>query len=152
MNLVNAQQARRILDRIVGFELSPVLWRKMSAKNNLSAGRVQSVAVRLTAEREREITSFQPVSSFKVEAFFNAPDLGGKIVGFRAEGARFPKGEAAEQFLKECVGADYTVKDIQIKPARRSPAAPFTTSTLQQEASRKLGYGVARTMLLAQKL
>src|SRR6476620_3057063 len=152
MNLVNAQQARRVLDRIVGFELSPVLWRKISMKNNLSAGRVQSVAVRLIAEREREINAFTPQSSFKVEAIFTATDSAGKQLSFKAEGSRFPKAEAAEQFLKECIGANYTVKDIQVKPTKRTPAAPFTTSTLQQEASRKLGYGVSRTMLLAQKL
>jgi DNA topoisomerase I len=152
MDLVNAQQARRILDRIVGFELSPVLWRKMSMKNNLSAGRVQSVAVRLIAEREREINAFVPQSSFKIEALLNAPDSNGRSVNFKAEGSKFPKAEAAETFLKECVGATYKVKDVQVKPTRRSPAAPFTTSTLQQEASRKLGYGVSRTMILAQKL
>src|SRR5688572_6521828 len=152
MNLVNAQQARRILDRIVGFELSPVLWRKMSMKNNLSAGRVQSVAVRLIAEREREINAFTPVSTFRVEALFSSKDNTGKTISFRAEGSKFPKAEAAEEFLKSCINAQYTVRDIQVKPSRRSPAAPFTTSTLQQEASRKLGYGVSRTMLLAQKL
>src|SRR5215204_152328 len=152
MNLVNAQQARRILDRIVGFELSPVLWRKISMKNNLSAGRVQSVAVRLIAEREREINAFSPQSSFRVEAIFNATDDAEKQIAFKAEGSRFPKADAAEQFLKECIGANYTVKDIQVKPTKRTPSAPFTTSTLQQEASRKLGYGVSRTMLLAQKL
>ena len=152
MDLVNAQQARRVLDRIVGFELSPVLWRKMSMKNNLSAGRVQSVAVRLIAEREREINAFTAQSSFKVEALFNSPDSTGKQISFKAEGSKFPKSEQAEQFLKECIGATYKIKDIQVKPTRRSPAAPFTTSTLQQEASRKLGYGVSRTMLLAQKL
>ena len=152
MNLVNAQQARRILDRIVGFELSPVLWRKISMKNNLSAGRVQSVAVRLIAEREREINAFSAQSSFRVEAIFNATDDAGKQIAFKAEGSRFPKADAAEQFLKECIGANYTVKDIQVKPTKRTPSAPFTTSTLQQEASRKLGYGVSRTMLLAQKL
>ncbi|MGZ3912276.1 MAG: type I DNA topoisomerase [Flavisolibacter sp.] len=152
MNLVNAQQARRVLDRIVGFELSPVLWRKISMKNNLSAGRVQSVAVRLIAEREREINAFNPQSCFKLEAIFSAVDLGGKPISFKAEGTRFSKAEAAEQFLKECIGAKYSVKDIQVKPTKRTPSAPFTTSTLQQEASRKLGYGVSRTMLLAQKL
>jgi DNA topoisomerase-1 len=152
MDLVNAQQARRILDRIVGFELSPILWRKISAKNNLSAGRVQSVAVRIIAEREREINAFSPQSSFKIEAIFSAPDNSGKQISFRAEGSKFPKEENAEQFLKECIGAGYTIKDIQVKPTRRTPSAPFTTSTLQQEASRKLGYGVSRTMLLAQKL
>lgn len=152
MNLVKAQQARRILDRIVGFELSPVLWRKVSVKNNLSAGRVQSVAVRLIAEREREINAFDPQSSFKIEAFFEAPDSSGKQVLFKADGTRFPEAKDADKFLQSCIGAGYKIKDVQVKPTRRSPAAPFTTSTLQQEASRKLGYGVSRTMLLAQKL
>jgi DNA topoisomerase I len=152
MNLVNAQQARRILDRIVGFELSPVLWRKISMKNNLSAGRVQSVAVRLVAEREREINAFTAQSSFKIEAVFTPEDSSGRQMSFKAEGSKFSNAESAEAFLQQCIGANYTVKDIQIKPTRRSPSAPFTTSTLQQEASRKLGYGVARTMLLAQKL
>ncbi len=152
MNLVNAQQARRILDRIVGFELSPVLWRKISMKNNLSAGRVQSVAVRIIAEREREINAFKPQSSFKIEALFTATDSTGKSITFKAEGSKFNDAEDAEKFLKRCIGASYQVKDIQVKPAKRTPAAPFTTSTLQQEASRKLGYGVSRTMLLAQKL
>lgn len=152
MNLVNAQQARRILDRIVGFELSPVLWRKMSMRNNLSAGRVQSVAVRLIAEREREINAFQPTGSFKVEAFFAAKDVNNKPVTFKAEGGKFSNAEGAGKFLESCKGAQYTVRDIQVKPAKKSPAAPFTTSTLQQEASRKLGYSVSRTMLLAQKL
>jgi DNA topoisomerase I len=152
MNLVNAQQARRILDRIVGFELSPVLWRKMSMKNNLSAGRVQSVAVRIVAEREREINAFASVSSFKIEAVFTARDLSGKTVSFKAEGKKQASSENAEIFLTNCIGATYTVNDVQVKPARKTPAAPFTTSTLQQEASRKLGYSVIRTMLLAQKL
>jgi DNA topoisomerase-1 len=152
MNLVNAQQARRVLDRIVGFELSPVLWRKMSMKNNLSAGRVQSVAVRIIAEREREINAFVPVSSFKMEALFTAKDLSGKMVTFSAEGKKQSSAENAEKFLQSCFGADYTVGDIQVKPGKKTPAAPFTTSTLQQEASRKLGYSVSRTMLLAQKL
>lgn len=152
MNLVNAQQARRVLDRIVGFELSPVLWRKMSMRNSLSAGRVQSVAVRLIAEREREINAFVSSGSFKVEASFTANDITGKNVTFKAEGAKQNTQQDAEKFLQSCIGANYTVKDIQIKPARKSPAAPFTTSTLQQEASRKLGYGVSKTMVLAQKL
>jgi DNA topoisomerase-1 len=152
MDLVNAQQARRILDRIVGFELSPVLWRKMSMKNNLSAGRVQSVAVRIIAEREREINAFQAVSSFKIEALFTAKDVTGKAVIFSAEGKKQATAENAEKFLQSCIGADYTVTDIQVKPGKKTPAAPFTTSTLQQEASRKLGYSVSRTMLLAQKL
>src|SRR4051812_45119433 len=152
MNLVNAQQARRVLDRIVGFELSPVLWRKMSMGNSLSAGRVQSVAVRLIAEREREINAFKSVSSFKIEAFFTEKDAQDRPVTFKAEAVKQSTAQAAEQFLQSCIGANYTVKDIQVKPTRRSPAAPFTTSTLQQEASRKLGYGVSKTMLLAQKL
>src|SRR5215204_4391798 len=152
MNLVMAQQARRILDRIVGFELSPVLWRKISMRNNLSAGRVQSVAVRLIAEREREINAFTVQSSFKIEALFNAKDNNNRNITFKAEGNKFADASHAEQFLKECIGANYKVKDIQVKPTKRTPAAPFITSTLQQEASRKLGYGVSRTMLLAQKL
>ena len=152
MNLVNAQQARRILDRIVGFELSPVLWRKMSMKNNLSAGRVQSVAVRIIAEREREINAFTSVSTFRIEALFTAKDVSGKTVSFKAEGKKQTSAENAENFLKSCIGADYTVSDVQVKPGKKTPAAPFTTSTLQQEASRKLGYSVSRTMILAQKL
>ncbi|WEK34408.1 MAG: type I DNA topoisomerase [Candidatus Pseudobacter hemicellulosilyticus] len=152
MNLVNAQQARRVLDRIVGFELSPVLWRKMSMKNNLSAGRVQSVAVRLIAEREREINAFTAVSNFRIEALFTANDLTNKPVTFSAEGKKHANAEGAESFLQSCMGANYTVTDIQVKPARKSPAAPFTTSTMQQEASRKLGYSVSRTMTLAQRL
>jgi DNA topoisomerase-1 len=152
MNLVMAQQARRVLDRIVGFELSPVLWRKISMRNNLSAGRVQSVAVRLIAEREREINAFTAVSSFKVEGLFTANDVGGKPVTFSAEAKKQSSAEDAEAFLKSCIGATYTVGDIQVRPGKRSPAPPFTTSTLQQEASRKLGYGVSRTMILAQKL
>lgn len=152
LNLVNAQQARRILDRIVGFELSPVLWRKMSMKNNLSAGRVQSVAVRIIAEREREINAFTPVSSFKIDAVFTALDLGGKSTTFKAEGGKYAEEKDALSFLNSCLGASYSVADIQVKPAKRTPAAPFTTSTLQQEAGRKLGYSVSRTMLLAQKL
>jgi DNA topoisomerase-1 len=152
MNLVNAQQARRILDRIVGFELSPVLWRKMSMKNNLSAGRVQSVAVRITAEREREINAFTPVGTFKIEASFTSKDITGKNVVFSAEGKKFAQEAGAEEFLKSCISAKYTITDIQVRPGKKSPAAPFITSTLQQEASRKLGYSVSRTMLLAQKL
>jgi DNA topoisomerase I len=153
MDLVNAQQARRILDRIVGFELSPVLWRKMSMRNNLSAGRVQSVAVRLIVEREREINHFDITSSFKVEAYFGAEDINKKKVVFKAEGPdRIKEAADANSFLEKCIGAKYTVKDVQVKPAKKSPSAPFTTSTLQQEASRKLGYSVSKTMLLAQKL
>jgi len=153
MDLVMAQQARRVLDRIVGFELSPVLWRKISTSNkSLSAGRVQSVAVRLIAEREREINAFEPVSHFKIEGLFNAVDITGKSVTFKAEGRKQNSAEDAEKFLSGCVGADYRVADIRVKPGKRTPAPPFTTSTLQQEASRKLGYGVARTMQVAQKL
>ncbi|HSB92131.1 MAG TPA: type I DNA topoisomerase [Flavitalea sp.] len=152
MNLVNAQQARRILDRIVGFELSPVLWRKMSMKNNLSAGRVQSVAVRIIAEREREINAFKAVSTFKVEAVFTAPDTNKKIVNFTAEGKKYSNEDGAQAFLESCIAAEFTVTDVQVKPGKKTPPAPFTTSTLQQEASRKLGYGVSRTMVLAQKL
>ncbi|HOZ84256.1 MAG TPA: type I DNA topoisomerase [Niabella sp.] len=152
MNLVNAQQARRVLDRIVGFELSPVLWRKISVKNNLSAGRVQSVAVRLIADREREINAFEVQSSFKVEAIFTSKDTAGKAIPFKAEGKRYDNSAGAEAFLQSCIQANYKVGDIQVKPGKRSPAAPFTTSTLQQEASRKLGYGVSKTMLIAQQL
>ena len=153
MDLVDAQQARRILDRIVGFELSPVLWRKIGMQKSLSAGRVQSVAVRLIAEREREINQFLPESVFKISALFTAPDINKKKVKFKAEGPqKLATGSAAEKFLNECKGAKYTVKDINVKEGKRTPSAPFTTSTLQQEASRKLGYSVSKTMLLAQKL
>jgi DNA topoisomerase-1 len=152
MNLVNAQQARRVLDRIVGFELSPVLWRKIGQQGGLSAGRVQSVAVKLIAEKEREINAFKPVSSFKIEASLAATDINNKTVAFKADGNKYNEAEDAEEFLKSCIGAKYTVKDIQVKPGKRTPAPPFTTSTLQQEASRKLGYGVSKTMLLAQRL
>ena len=153
MDLVDAQQARRILDRIVGFELSPVLWRKIGMQRSLSAGRVQSVAVRLIAEREREINQFIPESVFKVSALFSALDINKKKVKFKAEGPqKLTTAGAAEKFLNECKGAKYTVKDITVKDGKRTPSAPFTTSTLQQEASRKLGYSVSKTMLLAQKL
>jgi DNA topoisomerase I len=152
MDLVNAQQARRVVDRIVGFELSPVLWKKIGMQGGLSAGRVQSVAVKLIAEKEREINAFNAESSFKVEAGLVATDLNNRAVSFKAEGAKYDAQSSAEQFLQTCIGANYTVKDIQVKPGKRTPAAPFTTSTLQQEASRKLGYGVSKTMLLAQKL
>ena len=153
MDLVMAQQARRVLDRIVGFELSPVLWRKISTSNkNLSAGRVQSVAVRLIADREREINAFKPVSHFKIEGLFVADDITGKPVTFKAEGRKQDSAEGAEAFLEGCIGANYKVTDVRVKPGKRTPAPPFTTSTLQQEASRKLGYGVGKTMLIAQKL
>lgn len=153
LNLVNAQQARRVLDRLVGFELSPVLWRKIGMQRGLSAGRVQSVAVRLIVERERDINGFTAVSSFKIDGFFQAADHSGKSVSFKAEGPnKLPDSPSAEQFLNSCKGATYKVADIQVKPAKRTPSAPFTTSTLQQEASRKLGFGVSKTMRIAQQL
>jgi len=151
INLVNAQQARRILDRLVGFELSPILWRKI--KGSLSAGRVQSVAVRLIVDREREINQFNGTSSFKIIAQFRANDKFGNEVVFKAELAKNKSEEKdALSFLKKCIGAEYKVNDVQVKPAKKSPSAPFTTSTLQQEASRKLSFSVARTMLIAQRL
>ncbi len=151
MDLVNAQQARRVLDRLVGFEMSPVLWRKIQGK--LSAGRVQSVAVRILVEREREINQFEATSSFKIEGIFAAPDHAQKPVVFKAEGPdKFPEQKDAQAFLERCKNASYKVSDVQVKPAKRTPAAPFTTSTLQQEASRKLGYSVTRTMRVAQSL
>ena len=145
-HLVDAQQARRILDRLVGFELSPILWKKI--KPQLSAGRVQSVAVRLIVEREREIDIFKVTAAFKVVGIF---EIGGKT--FKAEvPKKYTTEEEAEFFLKNCIGADFSVKNLEVKPGKRSSSAPFTTSTLQQEASRKLGYSVAQTMVLAQKL
>ena len=153
MDLVDAQQARRILDRIVGFELSPVLWRKIGMQRSLSAGRVQSVAVRLIAEREREINQFNPESAFKISALFSSLDINKKKVKFKAEGPqKLKNASSAEVFLTSCKSATYTVKDVNVKDGKRTPSAPFTTSTLQQEASRKLGYSVSKTMLLAQKL
>ncbi|QES89728.1 type I DNA topoisomerase [Rhizosphaericola mali] len=153
MNLVDAQQARRILDRLVGFELSPVLWRKVGMQRSLSAGRVQSVAVKLIAEREREINAFKAESSFKVEGHFVAKDINKKDVVFKADGpAKLKSVQDAETFLDSCKKSTYKVVDVQVKPTKRTPAAPFTTSTLQQEASRKLGYSVSRTMRLAQQL
>ncbi len=153
MDLVMAQQARRVLDRLVGFELSPVLWRKMSMHNNLSAGRVQSVTVRLVVEREREINAFKQEGRFSVEALFTSPDVNKKIVVFKASGPEKIKAvEDAEAYVRKCIGANYTVADVQVKPAKKSPSAPFTTSTLQQEAGRKLGYSVSRTMQVAQRL
>lgn len=147
-NLVNAQQARRVLDRLVGFELSPVLWKKV--KPSLSAGRVQSVAVRLIVEREREINRFEAEASYKVVAIFNT---GKGKEQLKAElPQRFPTSAEAEQFLKDCVSANFKVGNLETKPSKRTPAAPFTTSTLQQEASRKLGFSVARTMQVAQRL
>ena len=152
MNLVDAQQARRVLDRIVGFELSPVLWKKIGMQRSLSAGRVQSVAVKLIAEKEREINQFHSVGSFKIDALLAAKDLNDRSVAFKADGKKYDEVNDAEKFLQSCFGAKYTVRDVQVRPGKRTPAAPFTTSTLQQEASRKLGYGVSKTMLLAQKL
>jgi len=146
-NLVNAQQARRVLDRLVGYELSPVLWRKI--KGGLSAGRVQSVAVRLIVEKEREITNFTSKPSYKVVGEFLTEE--GKK--FKASLPKnFETKEDAESFLNSCIATDFKVEDLQKKPAKKSPAAPFTTSTLQQEASRKLGFQVARTMMIAQRL
>ena len=147
LNLVDAQQARRVLDRLVGFRLSPVLWRKV--RPNLSAGRVQSEAVRLIVEREREIEGFTPTSFYRVRATFTTPD--GQTI--TAELNRKPATqEEAEAFLNRCIGKDFTVTSVVTKPTRRTPAPPFTTSTLQQEAARKLGYSVASTMRVAQSL
>ena len=150
-NLVNAQQARRVLDRIVGFELSPVLWRKV--KPALSAGRVQSVAVRLIVEREREANAFVCESSYRVVAMFEVKDKDGSISDVKAElSSRLKSKEVAEAFLQKCVDSTYKIEDITTRPLKKSPAPPFTTSTLQQEAARKLGLPVARTMMIAQKL
>ncbi|WP_044171393.1 type I DNA topoisomerase [Flectobacillus major] len=147
MDLVNAQQARRLLDRLIGFELSPVLWSKV--KKGLSAGRVQSVAVRIIVERERDIETFDSKSSFKVVAQF-------LLEGNKVLQAELPKNfeteDTARSFLEKCIGASFKIKSLETKPAKKSPSPPFTTSTLQQEASRKLGYSVASTMLYAQKL
>ena len=146
LDLVNAQQARRVLDRLVGFELSPVLWKKVKA--GLSAGRVQSVAVRIIVEREREIEKFMASSFYNVRGNF---DLGSAVL--KADLSRKLKdSEEANAFLNKANGADYTISNIETKPAKRTPAAPFTTSTLQQEASRKLGFSVSRTMVIAQRL
>lgn len=147
-NLVYAQQARRVLDRLVGFELSPVLWKKV--KPSLSAGRVQSVAVRLIVDREREVNQFSSEANFKVTATFGN---GVDHASFLAElPQRLETEEQAQLFLQDCLGASFNISKLEVKPAKRNPAAPFTTSTLQQEASRKLGYSVARTMQLAQRL
>lgn len=151
MNLVNSQQARRILDRIVGFEISPVLWKKVQPA--LSAGRVQSVAVRLIVERERDIIGFKSESSFRVTATFLTLREKGENSIVKAEAAKkFPTEEEARKFLELCAEADYTINSISVKPGTRSPAPPFTTSTLQQEAFRKLGFSVSQTMSVAQKL
>ncbi|WP_442795059.1 type I DNA topoisomerase [Pelobium manganitolerans] len=146
-DLVNAQQARRVLDRLVGFELSPVLWKKV--KPSLSAGRVQSVAVRLIVDREREINAFESTAAYRVVAIFFTD----KKELFKAELAqKFDTEQEAQQFLQDCSGASFQVSSLDTKPLKRNPAAPFTTSTLQQEASRKLGFSVSRTMSVAQKL
>lgn len=146
-NLVNAQQARRVLDRLVGFELSPVLWKKV--KPSLSAGRVQSVAVRLIVDREREINSFESTSAYRIVAVFSTD----KKDIFKAElSQKFEEQIEAETFLKDCLKATFKVNNLDVRPLKRGPAAPFTTSTLQQEASRKLGFSVSRTMTVAQKL
>ncbi len=151
LNLVNAQQARRILDRLVGFELSEVLWRKVKGK--LSAGRVQSVTVKLIVEREREIQEFESKSYYKVTALFNVLNKNNQTVELKAELVnRLPSIKDAENFIQKCIGANYSITNIQKKPLQRKPAAPFTTSTLQQEASRKLGFSVNRTMSNAQRL
>ena len=150
-NLVDAQQARRILDRLVGFEISPVLWKKV--KPSLSAGRVQSVAVRLVVEREREIINFKSTNFFRVTAVFLVPESNGKMTALKSElSNRFDSLEEARAFLEKCKSAQFMVSDVTTKPARKSPAAPFTTSTLQQEASRKFGFPVGLTMSIAQKL
>jgi len=150
-NLVNAQQARRVLDRIVGFELSPVLWRKVSA--GLSAGRVQSVAVRLVVEREREIEQFVPTAQYKVSADFTGKDQQGAKVTLHTElNHRFATEEEARTFLQSCAGKTFAIQSIQKRPVRRTPAPPFTTSLLQQEAARKLHFPVSKTMRLAQSL
>lgn len=148
MNLVNAQQARRVLDRIVGFQLSPILWRKV--KPALSAGRVQSVAVRLIVEREREIQDFVSEAAYRVTANFILPD--GKTILKAELNRRLKTKEEAQAFLKACQQATFTIDEISKKPVRKSPASPFTTSTLQQEAARKLGYSVSQTMMIAQRL
>jgi len=150
MDLVHAQQARRVLDRIVGFELSPLLWKKV--KPSLSAGRVQSVAVRLIVEREKEIIQFKTSAAFKVSAIFETDHLGNPHIVKAELPIKFQTKQEAKDFLATCNGAAFTVEKSEIKPAKKSPAPPFTTSTLQQEASRKLGFSVARTMSVAQRL
>ena len=151
INLVNAQQARRVLDRLVGFKLSPVLWRKV--KPALSAGRVQSVAVRLIVERERELQAFNSETCYVVNGIFAVTNADGSASEVKAVlSQRFKTEEEATRFLEECRNATYHVESIQKKPMRRSPAPPFTTSTLQQEAARKLGFTVSQTMIVAQHL
>jgi len=148
LNLVNSQQARRVLDRIVGFELSPVLWKKIMP--SLSAGRVQSVAVRLVVEREREINQFDSEAYFKITAVFVLPD--GKTLLKAELNKRFTTEKEARAFLEKLINASFTIEDINTRPGKKSPAPPFTTSTLQQEAARKIGFSVAQTMSVAQKL
>ena len=150
MNLVNAQQARRVLDRLVGFELSPVLWRKIQPK--LSAGRVQSVALRLVVDREREILAFNPEQYYRVDAIFHPEGTPENVLVKATLDKKFPDFESAKAFLEKCIGATFTISSIDKKEAARTPAAPFTTSTLQQEASRKLRLSVSQTMSIAQKL
>ena len=151
INLVDAQQARRVLDRIVGFELSPILWRKI--RPSLSAGRVQSVAVRLIVEREREINQFTAEATYRVNAIFDSVDVAGKAIELKAElQQRFATKAEAMAFLEKCKDAQFSVDSIVTKPAKKSPAPPFTTSTLQQEAARKLGFSVSQTMQVAQRL
>jgi len=151
INLVNAQQARRVLDRLVGYELSEILWKKIRPK--LSAGRVQSVAVKLIVEQERAINAFTPSPFFRVNALFDVESEKGKTAILKAEGPkRFDTEQDARAFLEGCIGAIYDIQDIEVKPIKRRPTAPFTTSTLQQEASRKLGFSVNRTMSAAQRL
>ena len=150
LNLVNAQQARRVLDRLVGYELSPVLWKKV--KPSLSAGRVQSVAVRLIVEREEEIRNFKSIASYRVTARFEIKSADRTAVMNAELPKRFAEKVLALDFLKKCVGARFSIATIETSPGKKSPAAPFTTSTLQQEASRKLGFSVAKTMLVAQQL
>jgi len=151
INLVNAQQARRVLDRIVGFEVSPVLWKKV--KPSLSAGRVQSVAVRLIVEREREIIGFTSEAYYRVIGYFQVPDKDGNLTELKAElSKRYTNKDEAYHFLEKCKTAEFIIEDVAKKPGKRSPARPFTTSTLQQEASRKLGFSVSQTMSVAQRL
>ncbi len=151
IDLVNAQQARRILDRLVGFELSPLLWKKV--KGGLSAGRVQSVALKLVVEREREIRDFKPEPYFRVQAYFIIKNEQGEKVKLEAKRSkRISEIKEAEEYLKRCVGAVYKINDIKVKPTKKYPAPPFTTSTLQQQAGRKYSFGVNRTMSVAQKL
>jgi len=151
INLVDAQQARRILDRLVGFELSPVLWKKV--KPSLSAGRVQSVSVRLIVDREREIEKFNSVSSYRLIALFRVKDKNGNSTILKAElPKRLKNLEDAKTFLEKLADAKFNIKDLEVKPGKKSPAAPFITSTLQQEASRKLGFSVKQTMVVAQRL